>query len=115
KKQRGKIMRKIHVITQKELIREKDLKHCTAVVIDVFLATSTIAFLLNKNYHEIYATKSVAHARKYAREINENALLLGEINGNPVDGFVYPDPTLIEKVHESKSAIISSTNGTIAI
>lgn len=108
-------MRKIHVVTQKELIRQEELIDCIAVVIDVFLATSTIAFLLDKQYGAVYATKNVTQAQQLANQLNDPPLLLGEINGDPVEGFLYPDSSLIQEARQSQSAIISSTNGTVAI
>ena len=41
-------MRKVHVITQKELVDPDKLIDCTAVVIDVFLATSNDCILNEK-------------------------------------------------------------------
>ena len=108
-------MRKIDVIIQKEVIAEYDLTGCTAVVIDVFLATSTIAFLLEKNYSSVYAKENIKRAKEFANALQEDVLLLGEVNGHPVDGFVYPDPNIIEKAEKPIPAIFSSTNGTVAI
>lgn len=108
-------MRRIQVITQKEMVNPKELKGCTVVVIDVFLATSTIIFLLKNNYEPVYVMKDIDKARDFSLQQIEEHIKLGEINGEPVDGFLYPDPTLIDKVTEKKPAIICSTNGTIAI
>ena len=108
-------MRKVHVITQKEVIRENDLTNCTAVVIDVFLATSTIAFLLDRNYTSVYAKATIDAARDFADSLQEEVLLLGEVNGFPVDGFVYPDPSAIKPTSFPKAAVFRSTNGTVAI
>lgn len=108
-------MRKIHVITQKEVVRANDLVGCVAVVIDVFLATSTISFLLNKQYEEVYATQSIEDAERLYEQLGNSPLLLGELNGNLVEGFNYPDPSLLESATQVTTAIISSTNGTVAI
>lgn len=108
-------MRKIHVITQKEAVSEEKLKGCSAVVVDVFLATSTIAILLENNYGPIYAVKNSESALELEKELGESAVLLGETKGEPIEGFQYPDPCLIEPAAEKKTAIICSTNGTIAI
>lgn len=108
-------MRKIQVITQKEMVDQSRLKDCTAVVIDVFLATSTIAFLLENNYEPIYAMEDVESAHTLAANQTASYLLLGEAKGEAVKGFLYPDPTLLEYSEDRKSAIICSTNGTRAI
>lgn len=108
-------MRKIHVITQKEAINEQMLEGCTAVVIDVFLATSTIAFLLEHKYGPIYAVKDSKRALELASRQDGPYLLLGETKGEAIEGFQFPDPCLIETTEQQKAAIICSTNGTRAI
>lgn len=108
-------VRKIHVITQKEAVAEEKLKGCTAAVIDVFLATSTIAFLLENNYEPIYAVKDSEQAIELSKRHSEPHILLGETKGESIHGFQYPDPCLIRPSDEKRAAIICSTNGTIAI
>ena len=108
-------MRKIHVITQKEAVSEEKLKGCTAAVIDVFLATSTIAFLLENNFEPIYAVKDSDHAIELSKHCSEPHILLGETKGESIHGFQYPDPCLIKLSDDKQAAIICSTNGTIAI
>ena len=108
-------MRKVHVITQKEMVDPIQLKDCTAVVIDVFLATSTIAFLINHNYEPVYAMEDVESARNFALRQTGSYLLLGEAKGEAIDGFLYPDPTLLQSTERQMPAIICSTNGTRAI
>lgn len=109
------MMRKIHVITQKEVVAEEKLKGCTAVVIDVLLATSTIAFLLENNFEPIYAVKDSNHAIELSKRHSEPHILLGETKGESIHGFQYPDPCLIKISDAKQAAIICSTNGTIAI
>lgn len=108
-------MRKIRVITQKEAIKEEKLSGCTAAVIDVFLATSTIAFLLENNYSPVYAVKDREEALALAAEQKGEFILLGETKGETIEGFRYPDPCLIDPCSSRKAAIICSTNGTRAI
>lgn len=109
-------MRTIHLLTQKESINESLLTDSTAVVIDVFLATSTIAFLLENNYTPVYTTDKLSSAIKLKKEkTTENILLLGEDRGEPVDQFVYPDPTHLTKQNIAQPVVFRSTNGTIAI
>ncbi|MBT2582664.1 2-phosphosulfolactate phosphatase [Planococcus sp. ISL-109] len=108
-------MRKIHVITQKEAVREERLAGCTAAVIDVFLATSTIIFLLDRNYEPVHAVRGREQALELSRLQQAEHLLLGESKGEGLAGFDYPDPALLEHSVERRAAIICSTNGTIAI
>ncbi|MEZ0481818.1 2-phosphosulfolactate phosphatase [Planococcus sp. SSTMD024] len=108
-------MRKIHVITQKEAVREERLAGCTAAVIDVFLATSTIIFLLDRNYEPVHAVRGSEQALELSRLQEADHLLLGESKGEGLEGFDYPDPCALEYSTERQAAIICSTNGTIAI
>lgn len=108
-------MRKIHVITQKEAVKEKKLRGCTVAVIDVFLATSTIAFLLKNNYEPVYALKDSASALELSELFHTQHILLGESKGESIKGFHYPDPCGIRRTEDRQPAIICSTNGTIAI
>ena len=108
-------MRKVHVITQKEAVSEDKLSGCSAAVIDVFLATSTIAFLLKHEYEPVYAVKDSEAALELS-EIQTGAhILLGETKGESIAGFQYPDPCLIEPAAKTHAAIICSSNGTKAI
>src|SRR5699024_9678581 len=97
------------------MIREDELVDSTAIVIDVFLATSTIGFLLEKNYEPIYVTKSIGDAEDLANTFIKRPFMLGELYANPVAGFTYPDSSLIKQAQGQEVAIISSTNGTVAI
>ena len=46
-------MRKIHVLTRKEEINPTKIVDCTAVIIDVLLATTTIATTLSHGAKEV--------------------------------------------------------------
>jgi 2-phosphosulfolactate phosphatase len=108
-------MRKIHVITQKELVDSEMIRNCTAVVIDVLLATSTITYLLEKGYEPVYAVKDALSALDIVKNQKCPYLLMGEWQGESIENFHYPDPMLIETTKIKRPAIICSTNGTIAI
>lgn len=108
-------LRKIHVVMQKESVDKEKLKDCTAVVLDVFLATSTILFLLKNNYEPIYAVSDSESALALKVTINGPLLLLGETKGKSIEGFNYPDPSKIKYSNIPSTAIICSTNGTKAI
>jgi len=108
-------MRKVHVITQKEAVDKQKIEGCTVVVLDVFLATSTIAFLIEKNYCPVYAVENSESGLLLTKELDEPYLLLGESKGDVIEGFQYPDPSLLVRTELRKAAIICSTNGTRAI
>ena len=108
-------MRKIHVLFNKEAVEESRLQQCTAVVVDVFLATSTITTLLANDIEPVYAVENSKIASQLAETLDCPLLLFGESEGFALDGFLYPDPTLIQKQTIPTQAIICSTNGTRAI
>lgn len=108
-------MRKVHVLLNKESVEEQRLVNCTVVVVDVFLATSTITTLLAHGIEPVYAVENAQMAKEWADTLQGPVLILGESEGNPLDGFLYPDPTLIREQDEPTQAIICSTNGTRAI
>src|SRR4051812_27474756 len=108
-------MRKIHVITQKELINPQKLENCTAVVIDVLLATSTIAYAFEKDCKYVIPVKDSETALSYVRTCTDPYLLFGENKGQEIQGFSYPDPTTFDDQIKEKVLIFCSTNGTVAI
>ncbi|HHW37394.1 MAG TPA: 2-phosphosulfolactate phosphatase [Bacillales bacterium] len=108
-------MRKINVITQKELVDSLLIRDCTAVVIDVFLATSTITCLLENQFQTVYAVGDDKIALEIGKKQRSPFLLMGEVNGDEIENFEYPDPTFIKKENAQPTAIICSTNGTVAV
>lgn len=108
-------MRKINVVTQKELVDSELIRECTAVVIDVLLATSTITYLLEKGCEPVFAVKNAEAALELVKKQERPYLLMGEWNGKAIENFEYPDPTLIVAKKSKQTAIICTTNGTIAI
>jgi 2-phosphosulfolactate phosphatase len=110
-------MRKIHVLTRKEDVEPERLARCTAVVIDVLLATSTIALALKHGAKEIIPVRGEAEARTVQAGLqNELCLLCGELDGLTINGFLNPDPaSLLMNVLAGKPLILSTTNGTVAL
>lgn len=108
-------MRKVHVITQKELVDERKLANCTAIVLDVFLATSTIVYALANGCREVIAVADATAGLAAADRCLDSYLLLGESKGNQIAGFHYPDPTGFDQNLKDKTVILCSTNGTVAI
>lgn len=108
-------MRKILVILNKESVVPKRLTECSAVVVDVFLATTTINTLLAHDIEPVYAVENAEVALQVRHLLSGNTLLFGESFGYAIDDFIYPDPTLITAQLGATQAIICSTNGTKAI
>ena len=103
------------MILNKESVVPDRLHACSAVVIDVFLATTTINTLLAHDIEPVYAVEDAEIAWQIQQLLGGNTLMLGESFGHAIDDFIYPDPTLITSQLSSTQAIICSTNGTKAI
>lgn len=110
-------MRRVHVLTQKELVDADKIKHATAVVIDVFLATSTIIMALEKGFQSVITVKDVDEGFEIYNKNPEKNLLMGESAGIRIEGMEYPDPNLfdIPEYKDKESLVLLTTNGTIAI
>lgn len=110
-------MRKIHVLTRKEEIDPAKIVDCTAVIIDVLLATTTIAATLCHGAKEVIPVMDYEEAYKIANTLsNDSFIFSGESGGYRMDGFLNPDPVeLIQLNLTGKTMIFSTTNGTVAI
>ncbi|MCC3145748.1 2-phosphosulfolactate phosphatase [Halanaerobium sp. Z-7514] len=87
-----------------------------AVIIDVFRAFSTSAYLFANGAQAIYTVSEVDEARKLAEKI-ENNVLVGERNGIKLAGFDYGNsPYLISKQNfKGKNIILTTSAGTKGI
>ncbi|MFJ7308908.1 2-phosphosulfolactate phosphatase [Peribacillus frigoritolerans] len=110
-------MRKIHVLTRKEDIDPSKLTHCTAVIIDILLATTTIAATLYHGARELIPVMNQEEALELSVTLSdESYLLAGEKDGYPLAGFINPNPLeLIKADLAGKTLILCTTNGTVAI
>ncbi|WP_027416126.1 2-phosphosulfolactate phosphatase [Aneurinibacillus terranovensis] len=110
-------MQKIHVLTQKEEIDSNKITHCTVVIIDVLLATSTIAVCLHHGAKEVIPVFDEEEAFKVARSLpGDSYVLAGEKGGHTIEGFLNPDPiSLLELNLTDKTLILCTTNGTVGI
>jgi 2-phosphosulfolactate phosphatase len=111
-------MSKIHLLMKKEDIKEEKLAdgNKIAVVLDVLLATTTIVSALKDGAKEVipvlHSTEAIEQAKMYHPD---EYVLAGELDAKPIDGFVYPSPTLIKESVNGKTLILSTTNGTVAL
>ncbi|HJP41363.1 MAG TPA: 2-phosphosulfolactate phosphatase [Dehalococcoidia bacterium] len=99
-------------------LRPKDARELGAecfVVIDLFLATTTIATLFSRGMEKLTVTASVEEARRIAER--DGAILLGEAGGLPPEGFDYGNsPVEVKDVDfAGKEGVFVSTNGSVAI
>lgn len=110
---------RIHLLWKKEEIEERHINEDKiAVVFDVLLATSTIASCLASGARQIIPVLNPEEAFRMKDKLNsatEDTLLAGETDGLPVEGFINPAPSILNKRVAGKTVILSTTNGTVAI
>ncbi|MEK4535195.1 2-phosphosulfolactate phosphatase [Peribacillus sp. FSL K6-1552] len=108
----------IHLLLKKEEIdREKLLEgEKVAIILDVLLATTTIISSLHNGARQVIPVLNPVDALLRSKELDhEDYLLAGELKAKPVDGFMYPSPTLLSKLVLNKTLVLSTTNGTVAL
>lgn len=90
----------------------------TAVVIDVLRASSVICTALSNGAKSVYPVSSPNEAFELQNNMrHKETLLLGERNALPIDGFDFGNSPLHfgREAVESKTLIMTTTNGTRAI
>lgn len=110
-------MRSVHVVLRKEDIDEVALGNGkVAVVFDILLATSAITAALSFGAASVIPARSAQEAKAQANLLaNGNYELVGEYEGNTIDGFYPPFPLFLQTFCLGKTLILSTTNGTVAI
>ncbi|WP_231889902.1 2-phosphosulfolactate phosphatase [Bacillus sp. SJS] len=112
----ARFMGKIHVLLKKEDIQPEKIAGKIAVVFDVLLATTTITSILANGAKEVIPVLNGEEARKAASALEENSfVLIGEYEGKTIEGFLDPGPSMLKNHVSGKTAILSTTNGTVAI
>jgi 2-phosphosulfolactate phosphatase len=88
-----------------------------AIAVDVIRATTTIAYALAQGYREVVCCPTIDNARAAAAEIGAEAVLAGEVDRLPPEGFAlgnspreYADGRPLGDV-----LVLSTTNGTRAV
>lgn len=108
---------KIHLLLKKEEIDTVKMNEDKiAVVFDVLLATSTITACLDFGARQVIPVLDEAEALSEAKNFpSENVSLVGEYNGETIDGFLDPAPLALRQHVATKTVVLSTTNGTVAI
>lgn len=100
------------------LIPEGALTEGVAVVVDVLRATTSMVHALAAGCHAVIPCGEIDEARRRASEFPAGtALLVGERNGLPIEGFDLgnsPD-AFTPEVCAGKTVVMTTTNGTRAI
>lgn len=109
---------KVTVIPTAQQAKDIDFGGKTTVVIDVLRATSVITTALDNGAREVIPVSTVEEAQSlFATSDAATTLRGGERNALKIDGFDLSNSPLEykKKVVESKTIIITTTNGTNAI
>lgn len=87
----------------------------TYVVIDVIMSSTTIVHLLEQGARYVHPFYDEAEARGFEEQADD-AVLVGEDGGDPIEGFLSPLPTVLqqEDLHGRPVGILT-TNGTRAV
>jgi len=105
------------IFSQSNIESDLELKDRNVVVIDVLRTSTTMITGLANGAKEIIATESIANAGIIGRNSRDTALLCGEKNAKPIEGFNLGNSVkeYSEESVKGKSLIFSSTNGTPAL
>lgn len=89
----------------------------TCLVVDVLRATSCMAVLASRGIERIYPAASVEAARTLRARLGASALLCGEVNALPPEGFDFGNsPSEFARATLGASAVVmATTNGTPAL
>lgn len=110
-------MKKCHIWMTREEIEPEALVGATAVVIDVFLATTTLVTIMENGPKRVIPVDNLEEARQLKEELGASCITGGEQGGLRVDEFDcghLPDEFTQEKLAD-KDVVFLSTNGTRAI
>jgi 2-phosphosulfolactate phosphatase len=105
------------LLTRQEIVPER-LPGTTAVVIDVFMATTTLLTILENDARGVYPVASLEEADEVAAKLDAASVLRGgEQDAARIEGYDHgPFPEeYAPGVVESKDVIFVTTNGTRAI
>lgn len=102
----------LYTIISPNLLDLYNLNDSTVVVIDVFRATSTIAFALFNGARSIIPTDSIEDCIRIGKEIN--GITAGERDGKIIPGLSHgnsPSEYTKERI-QNKTLVLTTTNGT---
>ncbi|HEV2091911.1 MAG TPA: 2-phosphosulfolactate phosphatase [Rubrobacter sp.] len=111
-------MKRLRVLmTRQEIVPER-LAGATVVVLDVFMATTTLLTILENGARDVYPAESLEEAERLRKRLGpENVLRGGEQDAARIDGYDHgPFPEeYAPGVVRGKDVIFVTTNGTRAI
>ena len=111
-------MKRLRVLMSRQEILPETLEGATAVVLDVFLATTTLLAILENGARRVFPAESLEQAEEVCRDLDASSLLRGgEQNAERIEGYdlgpfplEYPPEAVADK-----DVVFVTTNGTRAI
>jgi 2-phosphosulfolactate phosphatase len=114
----GGFLKRLRVLMTREEVVPERLPGATAVVIDVFMATTTLLTILENGARDVYPVASLEEADQVAAKLNAGSVLRGgEQNAARIEGYdhgPFPEEYAPAVVNE-KDVIFVTTNGTRAV
>jgi 2-phosphosulfolactate phosphatase len=114
----GGFLKRLRVLlTRQEIVPER-LPGATAVVLDVFMATTTLLTIMDNGARDVYPVASLEEADEVAAKLDaESVLRGGEQDAARIEGYDHgPFPAeYAPEVVENKDVIFVTTNGTRAV
>ena len=86
-----------------------------AIVVDVMRATSTVAQALASGYRRVLCCREIEDARALREELGDEAVVGGERNAVPIEGFDLGASPRDYLEPRAETAILTTTNGTRTI
>jgi 2-phosphosulfolactate phosphatase len=115
---KGFHMKRLRVLMTREEIVPDRLAGATAVVVDVFLATTTLLTILENGARRVFPVGSIEEAEEVRKRLDASGILRGgEQNSERIEGYdlgPFPEEYPFEVVAD-KDVIFVTTNGTRAI
>jgi 2-phosphosulfolactate phosphatase len=109
---------RLRVLTSRNEIAPERLEGATAVVVDVFLATTTLLTILENGARRVFPVRSLEAADEVCAGLDAGSLVRGgEQNALRIEGYdcgPYPWEYERERVSD-RDVVFVSTNGTVAI
>jgi len=108
---------RIDVLYLSQLTGETELRHRTAIAVDVLRATTTVVAAFDAGCSQCHPAASPEEARRLGRSLGDTALLGGESNARRLEGFDLGNSPLeyIPARVAGRPLVLTTSNGTAAI
>src|SRR4051812_43153165 len=111
-------LKRLRVLMTRQEIEPEKLSDAIVVIVDVFLATTTLLTILENGARNVYPVASLEQAEEARKRLDRTRLLRGgEQDAQKIEGYdlgPYPEEYTPETV-SSKDVVFVTTNGTRAI